>query len=226
MSFTKAQVRTGAFALLLAAVASFMVGCEEHDLRAGRSSRRDTYAKPLKPGTLTLAKDTRIRVRLGEMLHSDKTHEGHRFSATVVNDVRATGGRVALPRGTVIHGYVSDVRRLINRTSMQLRFDMADLADGRRVPMDATPVPESKIDMDDLAKKGAKEAGTFIVQKGIDAATGGVFFPVWVYLKAKKAYGFVTKESRVVLPKGCIITIELEQPAYVPPPETAVISDQ
>jgi len=194
-----------------------MAGCVQVERPRARPQEPDYSRAPMKPGTLVIARDTRFRARLGEMLDSDTTHEGHRFQASLMDDVRADNGRVALPRGATLQGYVADVKHIVNRTTMRLRLDYADLPDGRRVPVDAEPAQESKIDMDQLGEKGAEEAKGFIVRRGIDAVTGGVLFPVWLYLHAEKAYGFITKESRMILPKGCIVTVELERPAYVPP---------
>jgi hypothetical protein len=112
---------------------------------------------------------------------------------------------------------VADLQKVVNRTSMRLRFDWADLPDGRRVPLDAEPPPESKIDVDAITEKGGDAAKTYLVQKGIDAVTGAVLFPVWVYMRAKKVYGFVTEDKEMIFPKGCILTIALETSAYVPP---------
>ena len=202
---------------VLAVLACFMAGCVQVERSAARPQERDNSYAPAKPGALVIAKDTRFRARLGEMLDSDTTHAGHRFQASLMDDVRADNGRVALPRGATLQGYVADVKHIVNRTTMRLHLDYADLPDGRRIPIDAEPAQESKIDMDQLGEKGAEQAKGFIVRRGIDAVTGGVLFPVWLYLHAEKAYGFITKESRMILPKGCIVTVELERPAYIPP---------
>lgn len=201
-----------------------LTGCVRVDLedtgpyhRSRASRPRSEYTPRLTPGTLILLPGTRIRVRLKEMLDSDTAHAGQRFTATVLDDVRTEKGVVAIPANSIVHGYVADVKHIVNRTSMRLCFDQADLPDGRRVALDAEPPNESKIDLDELSRKGAEEAGKFLVQKGIDAATGGILFPVWIYMRAQKVYGFVTKESRLILPAGCVLTIELNRSAFIPP---------
>ncbi len=196
-------------------------GCEDIQVRDVGLGQRQYRPARMQPGTLTVSAGMRIRVRLREMLDSDRTRAGQRFTTSSMEDVRSMAGAVAIPGGSVIHGYVAEVTQVVNRTSMRLRFDFADLADGRRVPLTAEPAQESGIEMDDLAEKGLNQAKGFLIERGIDAATGGVLLPVWLYMRAKTLHGFVTQESRMVFPKDCILTIELSQPAYVPPPRRA-----
>ena len=185
-----------------------------------RRYRRTYYHPPPKSGYLCIPEGTTFSVRMNDTLDSGtvdspRNVSGDRFTATLVGDVYAQG-RIALPRGTILNGVVTEVRHIINRTSMKLVFTSARLPDGRTVPLHAVPKTGSKIDMSEVKEKIKKGAKELLVEKGIDAVTGGVLAPFWVVKKVAKGYEFVTKEERMVVPKGAILEVELKSPAYVP----------
>jgi len=139
------------------------------------------------------------------------TREGARFTATVVRGVPGS-----IPPGATVKGRVDDIKHMINRTSMRLVFYEVVLPDGRRAFITATPKSGPKIDIDELKDKGTDAAKDFLIERGIDAITAGVFAPLWLAKKVVKGYDFVTKEERMILPEGSVITIKLRADAYIP----------
>lgn len=144
------------------------------------------------------------------------TREGTLFTATTTEDIRATDGSRAAPAGSILRGRVEEVKHVINRTSMKLSFYEIVLPGGRHVPIVASPKPGSKVNMGELKEGGTKVAKNFIIEKGIDAVTAGVFAPIWVAKKVMMGYEFVTKEDRMVLPAGSVIEVRLNAPSFLP----------
>jgi len=197
--------------------ALLLSGCSHYIYRP---ISKKSYAPPPPPGTLAIPEGTTFRARLNDTLDSGTrtvigNFEGDRFTATLIQNVYGSG-RLAMPSGTKLNGYVADIKRVINRTSMKLAFTSAQLPDGRLVMLNAEPKAGSGLDLSEVAAVGKDAAKDFLIEKGIDAATAGVFAPLWIARKVVKAYGFVTKEERMILPKGAIMTVELKAPAYVP----------
>ncbi|MEW6358418.1 MAG: hypothetical protein AB1696_18940 [Planctomycetota bacterium] len=200
----------------LAAVVLILDGCVE----SRRSSySRTSYHPPAPappPNTVTVPEDTAFDVKLHMTLDSGTpdrpaTREGTRFTSTVVRGVAG-----AIPPGATVKGRVDDVKHMINRTSMRLVFDEIVLPDGRRASIFATPKSGSKIDVEEIKDKGADAAKDFLVERGIDAITAGVLAPLWVAQKVVKGYDFVTKEERMILPEGSVVTIKLRAAAHIP----------
>ena len=199
-------------ALLLAA-ALVLGGCF-----GSRRSRRGSTSdrRPPPPNSTTVREDTTFDVKLHTTLDSGTrdlpaTREGARFTATVVR-----GAGSSIPRGSTVKGRVDDVKHTINRTSMRLVFDELVLPDGRRAKIFATPKSGSKIDVEEIKDKGGEAAKDFLIERGIDAITAGVLAPLWLAQKVVKGYDFVTKEERMILPKGSVITIKLRADAHIP----------
>jgi len=165
---------------------------------------------------MALTEGTAFDVKLHTTLDSGTrdipaTREGARFTATVVRGVPGS-----IPPGAAVKGRVDDIKHTINRTSMRLVFYEVVLPGGRRATIFATPKSGSKVDMETLKEKGGDAAKNFLIERGIDAITAGVFAPLWLAKKVVKGYDFVTKEERMILPEGSVITIKLRADAYIP----------
>ena len=199
--------------LLLTISALCLNGCSW--LRRSRSKKTKT-PRPVGQNMTELPEGMTFEAKLNQTLDSGTrerraSREGDLFTATVVR-----GGAGVIPLGTTVKGKVTKIKHTINRTSMRLLFYELTLPNGRPVVITATPKSGSAIKFDELKEHGTEAAKGFLIEKGIDALTAGLLAPLWVAKKVVKGYDFVTKEERMVLPKGSTITIKLRTSAYVP----------
>ncbi len=98
--------------------------------------------------------ETVIVVEMNQSLSSHTSQAGQAFWATVTQDV-AIGGRVAVPRGTMVAGRVTEAHaaeKIGGRAKLALRFDRLDLPGGESVPITATFAEAGK-------SQKAKDAG-------------------------------------------------------------------
>lgn len=89
---------------------------------------------------------TEIRAALDAPLSSRVSRAGDRFTATVVQPVRAANGEVVVPAGSSIEGEVIHIEQgkllpaLRGKGHLDLRFRAFRLADGETIPLTATLV--------------------------------------------------------------------------------------
>jgi hypothetical protein len=122
------------------------------------------------PATSTsLPVGTTMQVRLNNELGTERSKVGDTFTATVVSDVRAADGSVAVPSGSTVRGTVTAVDGSDNVTDaavIKLAFNELTIR-GQNHPF------EARIEATDLKQQGDTRQET--VQKaGIGAAAGAV----------------------------------------------------
>ncbi|HSJ64629.1 MAG TPA: YMGG-like glycine zipper-containing protein [Gemmatimonadaceae bacterium] len=122
------------------------------------------------PATSTsLPVGTTMQVRLNNELGTERSKVGDTFTATVVSDVRASDGSVAVPSGATVRGTVTavdDSDDVTDAAVIKLAFNELTI-NGQNHPF------EARIEATDLKQQGDTRQET--VQKaGIGAAAGAV----------------------------------------------------
>lgn len=156
---------------------------------------------------------TEVDVRLQTPLNSGTAKVEQRFEATTVLDY-APSGRVVLPAGSIVRGFVSSVRaagKVDRRGSMTLSFD--ELRVGTRTYRLRASVTQA-IDRrvgEDTARIGAGAAVGAIIG-GLLGGGKGVLLGVLVGGGGTMA---ATDGTDVDLPAGTILRLRLDQPVEV-----------
>ena len=133
---------------------------------------------------------TEIRAALDTPLSSRISRVGDRFTATVVQPIRAADGEVVVPAGSIIEGEVVELERgrvlpaLRGKGHLDLRFRDFLLANGEAIPVSATLVSvhstkgAPKVDEEGQVKAGtsgkdvAKDVG---IGSGVGTIAGLIF---------------------------------------------------
>ena len=135
--------------------------------------RRPQYAPPpprnsIPNGPLTLAQGTALQLRTIDAVDSKRAMEGTPLAFTVIRDVTVNGW-LAIPRGAIVHGIITESRRagqLKGAAELALRLTSLELG-GRSYPLDS----------DEFRVKGpsktAHTAGNIIGGSVIGAIIGG-----------------------------------------------------
>ncbi len=165
-------------------------------------------AQSIKPGT-------EIHVRLLDQLETGKTQLGQDFRATVAEPVRS-GGRTILPRGTTVHGRVTDVvssGRLKRPASISLQ-----LTDTGRVAVSTETV---QIDGKSHAVRnveligGGAAAGAIL--GGVAGGGKGAAIGTAVGAGAGTATAYLTGKQEIVLPAETLLTFVVAGGAVTAP---------
>lgn len=164
---------------------------------------------PMTPRAYVLPVGTEIDVRLQTHLNSGTAKPEDRFEATTVVDVMENG-RVAIPAGTVVRGFVSSVRaagRLDRRGSLTLSFD--EIRFGNRAFRLRASVTQA---LDGKMAEDATRIGAGAVIGGI---LGGIFGGGKGALLGVLVGGggtiAATEGSDVDLPLGTILRLRLDE---------------
>jgi len=109
-----------------------------------------TYEVP--NGPVTIPQGTLLQVRTSESLTSKRAKDGEPVQFTVIRDV-AVGGVLALPKGAIVHGVVTEVKKvgagdLGGSSELALKLTSLDLG-GQSYPLDS----------DQFKVKGPNKAG-------------------------------------------------------------------
>lgn len=112
---------------------------------------------------------TTMQVRLNEQLGTETSKVGDTFTATVLSDVRAANGAVAVPSGATVRGTVTAVDDSDDATDAAvIKLDFNQLSfNGETYPF------EARIDATELKQQGDTREET-IQKAGIGAAAGAV----------------------------------------------------
>ncbi|HUF31018.1 MAG TPA: YMGG-like glycine zipper-containing protein [Gemmatimonadaceae bacterium] len=166
---------------------------------------------------------TTMQVRLNNELGTASSKVGDTFTATVVNDVRAGDGTVAVASGSTIRGSVTAVESSSDATDaavIKLAFTELSM-NGRTYPF------EARIEATDLQQQGDTRQET-IQKAGIGAAAGAVLGAVLgdaemknilvgaaVGAAAGTAISLGAGEVQGTLPVGTVLTIQSTQAVSV-----------
>lgn len=163
---------------------------------------------------ITVPRGTELRLTLDQELGPAASAEGDRFTARVAEPV-TVGGRVAVPRGAVLHGFVLGVEERAGGGELALRLGFQTVRVRGGVPILSARLlgvrPEVRAVTGDPAEQGGEAAGggrIGTVLPGGSTLAGG----------AGSAVVLATRDARAVLPRGSEIRIELTAPIRVRTP--------
>ena len=159
-------------------------------------------------GTLPVGQE--IDVRLRTSLTSETASVEQRFETTTTADL-LQNGKVLVPAGTVIQGFVSDVRkagRVERSGSITLSFDRLITSQRQReIKATATNVFQSRGIRD--------EAGTLGVGGVVGGIIGGVQGAILGAIIGAGGAIAATDGKDVTIPAGAIVRIRLDSPVQV-----------
>ena len=179
-----------------------------------------------------IATGTEIRAVLDTPLSTRTSKPGDRFTATITEPARGSGGSVVVPTGARIEGEVGDADEnktlaTFDKGKLSLRFRDVVLPNGQTLPLTATLISVNETngkstrtaDEEGRAESGtrgrdiAKNTGT---GAGIGGATGMVFGSPLKGLAIGNlsggGYVLATKKKDVNLPAQTGMVIRLDQP--------------
>jgi hypothetical protein len=186
------------------------------NLRIRATGRRVTAQPSLEePGSIvTVPVGTQFDVRLQTHLNSGTATIEQRFEATTILDY-SVEGRVVIPAGTIVRGFVSSVRaagRVDRKGSITLSFDEMRL-DNKSMRLRASVLQalDGKVS-EDAARIGVGAIAGAIIG-GVFGGGKGALLGVLVGGGGTMA---ATEGTDVDLPVGTILRIRIDQPLDVP----------
>ncbi len=164
-----------------------------------------------------LPENTMLNLQLDRDLGTEDSRVGDRFTASVVDDVPAADGSIVVPRGTVVTGVVTELKksaRVGDNASIGLGFQSIAIGGSPR-PLTADVV---KADVDtrhhggDVAKGaggGALAGGVLgaILGGGSGALKGGL-----IGAAGGTVIGLGAGQVEAKLPAGTVMTIRMTEP--------------
>ena len=168
---------------------------------------------------LRLAAGTRIDAALTDTISSRHGRAGNAFTARVVEDVRSSGGSVAIPAGSTVQGTIVEVSPAPNtRSTGTLTLAVTTVTvRGRAYDLDAS------IDSLDTISKGRGVEGVDAARVGAGAAAGAILGQVIggntkgaviggvAGGAAGAAVSVIMKDVDIVLPAGSHLMLTLRQ---------------
>src|SRR5687768_298546 len=135
--------KVGRLALGACAAAALACGCRQADVTSQpvTAAQVQAQAPPLARADY-IPQSTVLDVQLGETLGTEHSKVGDRFTATVANDIPAADGSVVVPRGAVITGMVTELKKsghVGEHAAIGLGFESIAI-DGRPRPLVADVV--------------------------------------------------------------------------------------
>lgn len=180
-------------------------------------------ATPAAPVTRTAAAGTFLDLAVGDTLSSKITKAGDAFTASVVNDVKDTEGRVVIPAGSTVHGTVTAVKPAPNPSTpgtLTLALNTVNVG-GTDYPIEAridsleTLRQGRGVTGGDAAKVGAGAAAGAILGRILGKNTKGAVIGGVVGAVVGTGVATQTKDADIVLPKGAHINASLAAPLVV-----------
>lgn len=168
---------------------------------------------------LTLESGTRLRLVLDDTLSTRRNEPGDAFTARAAADIEEDG-HVAVPRGSVVRGEVTGIRKRSTedgeQTILHLAFREIEIR-GRGYPLSATLTeahPETRSSSstaEDAAKVGAGAAAGAILGRIIGGDTKGAVIGAAAGAAAGTGVVLATKDTEAYLPAGSEVEIRLEE---------------
>jgi hypothetical protein len=188
------------------------------DTLRARANRSKVNAQPTfgdgETTIITVPVATQFDVRLQTHLNSETARVEQRFEATTLLDFTSSG-RVVIPAGTLVRGFVSSVRpagRVDRRGSMTLSFDEMRIGEQTlRLRASVVQALDGKVS-EDAARIGVGAIAGAIIG-GVLGGGKGALIGVMVGGGGTIA---ATEGTDVDIPLGTILRIRLDQPVDVP----------
>ncbi|HMV83278.1 MAG TPA: hypothetical protein PLD20_02185 [Blastocatellia bacterium] len=219
--------------MLIAAIVLFPFGrlSVSAQLRARTAPARDAERSSTVPNNArTLSPGDVIVFRMEDELRSDKSKAGDRFRASVIEPVETAGGKILIPVGTPIEGFVTGVSKAKwGRRSGVISISFSTLENARRkkVPVRArltsSNADERKMLNDDGNFRGKNPTKTDIVfigggaglGAGIGAITGGILVGTGIGAAAGLTIALLAKGRNAEVRAGQRFGMELLEPLSV-----------
>ena len=167
-----------------------------------------------RPRTASLAAGTVLTLEVESELSSRTSRIGEEFSTRVTEDVRDREGRVVVPAGSELLGFVTDarpLRRVGGRATLGLEFDRLVLPNGEEVEVRATLLQQGKNKKRDKVKiAGATIAGAILGQI-LGGDTEATAAGAAVGAAASTAAVMRVKGQDIEIPAGSELEIELTE---------------
>jgi hypothetical protein len=200
-------------AVFLTVATLALVGCEAHQPGMKGASPSGYPPEPPESGGL-VQPGARLLVRLDQPIGPDRSKIGQRIHAHVAQPLVGSDGRVQIPGGAIVEGYVADLRPSTGNQPPQvsLAFDQLRLA-GASYPIKGHIVGINV----EAARRGTRPEYLGGAAEG--AVLGGFFGLYWGALAgtmigagAATAVSLGRVQEGGQLPAGTAIGIELEAP--------------
>lgn len=196
-----------------------LVGCTRAQSTNGAVTDRPAGATGSAPRNYTLAVGTVIDAALTTTISSRQAKAGDAFTATVVEDVRSTGGSVAIPTGSTVQGTITEVQPAPNsRSTGTLTLAVASVTvHGTAYDLDASidsleTVHKGRgIEGADVARTAGGAAAGAILGQVIAKNTKGTLIGAVIGAGAGAVVSEVMKDVDVVLPAGAHLILTLNQ---------------
>jgi hypothetical protein len=164
-----------------------------------------------------IPQSTVLDVQLGETLGTEHSKVGDRFTATVANDIPAADGSVVVPRGAVITGMVTELKKsghVGEHAAIGLGFESIAI-DGRPRPLVADVV-ETQVETTGQGGDAARGAGGGALAGGVLGAIlgggSGALKGGLIGAAGGTLIGLGTGGAEAKLPAGTTMTIRTTQP--------------
>ncbi len=170
---------------------------------------------------LTAPAGTRLDIEFLDPISSATSQPGDSFRARVVNDV-VDSGEVVIPRGSVVHGTVTEAvplkKKIGGRAKLAVEFTQLELPDGQtsRVEAAFAELGKSETKKDAATIGGAAAGGALLgrMLKRDDEAKGTLIGAI-VGAAAGTAIAAKTEGEEVAISAGTVVTIELSAPVTI-----------
>jgi hypothetical protein len=178
---------------------------------------------------------TELHALLDTPLSNRTSRPGDRFTATISDPARGSGGIVVIPAGARVEGEVAEpdegraTAALREKGVLSLRFRNVVLPTGETLPLTATliSVHDTGKNLRNTSAEGRTQSGTRggDVTRSTNIGAGGVLFggPIKglaIATLAGGGYVLSTKAKDVILPAQTGMVIRLDQPMSSSAPET------
>ena len=174
---------------------------------------------------------TELHALLDTPLSNRTSRPGDRFTATISDSARGSGGNVVIPAGTRVEGEVAEpdegraTAALREKGALSLRFRNVVLPNGETLPLTATLISvhgtgkNAEGRTQSSAQRGDVTRSTSIGAGGVPF--GGPIKGLAIAPLAGGGYVLSTKAKDVILPAQTGIVIRLDQPVSSSGPETS-----
>jgi hypothetical protein len=200
---------------LVGCAAALACGCRQADVTSQPVTAAQVQA-PLPRGDY-IPQSTVLNLQLGETLGTENSKVGDRFTATVINDLRAADGSVVVPSGSVVTGVVTELKKsghVGEHAAIGLGFESIALG-GRARPLVADVV-ETQVETTGQGSDAARGAGGGALAGGVLGAIlgggSGALKGGLIGAAGGTLIGLGTGGAEAKLPAGTTMTIRTTQP--------------
>lgn len=205
---------------------------------AARAQTQEQPTESAKPNDIVVAESTQAKLSLQTQLHSKLNEVGDEVIAVLYEPVRASDGRVAIPRGTEFIGRVTQVqaaKRPQKQATMTVVFEKMRMPYGvEKVATVVTAIDDYANDnkmrsKDDEGKVGAGRSGERTARNAgiggglgslggliVGAAGGGIGSIIGVIGGGAAGGMLMTKGNDIKLAPGTILRIRFEHAVALP----------